>query len=386
MGDDLEITRTAEGECIILRPSAANLRLKTIVHSTWALLASFISYWSGPAIVKFFSRGEVTGPLQWLNRYQLSETGMKAAVIVGCFVLAWFGLGGVYEVLKVQLQKDTFLLRADSLIVRRRKLRTREFVFPSYEPVGFRLGTSNGEVEAKSSRGVQELTDCGTLYDRNALVELLCQRYKAGVDMPAVAEKSHERVGTYIVERHPGGRIVITSSKLSTVGCAWMAAAICVALLILSASSMIRNELPGIVIPLMLAAAIAYAGISSLNRRKVEASRGRIRVEWDSPAGKLLQRFFSKDSLFLKHQFGEGTFERQSGTLRVKKSSVGKNSVVDQIVLIHKSADALEGDDPGFSEDVVLTAAGHGSEYTAHHLVRLLSEVTGFPNHASSQA
>ena len=126
-----------------------------------------------------------------------------AAIIGWCIFLLWWSLGGLYEIAKVLLKRDRFLLRSDSITVQRRSLITRELKVMSYEPMAIRLRSLDGALEVKRTDGTKVLTDGGTTDQRRWLLELLQQRYRAPSELPTVTGIIVERVGTYIVEKHP---------------------------------------------------------------------------------------------------------------------------------------------------------------------------------------
>jgi hypothetical protein len=403
MNDHQKIQFTSAGEEIIFRP--VNRRGHVFIQSIWVIGSAILFYWSAPALQAYFEDGEILGAIKHLERFHLSARGMKAAIIGWCIFLAWWGLGGLYEIAKILRKRDRFLLRSDSLVVQRRNLFTRELSIFSYEPMALRLRSLDGALEAKTPNSSKVLTDCGTNEDRRWLLELLQQRYRAPLELPAITESIKEGVGTYIVEKRPDGVLRITSSGLSTVGCGVIAAVVCIGLIGLSIWLFSKGS-GGAFAPLMFAVAIAFAGLGALNKRVVEASRGKLRVQWSSPVGKVLRRYVSADNMMLKFHFGEGSYERDSGSLTVKVTHRKKSTPDYGVVLLREEKD-LDPDDEAvedetddsngsedfdgeaemdieqkalrYQEDLVLDVHGEGSEYTADHLMRLLSEATGFP-------
>jgi hypothetical protein len=215
----------------------------------------------------------------------------------------------------------------------------------------------------------------------------------------------------------PGGVTRITSSGLSTVGCGIIAAVLCAGLLFFAIRLFLKGSGAGLPL-LMIAVGIGFAGLSALNKRVVEASRGKLRVKWSSPVGKILKRFVSPENMMLKFQFGEGYYERETGTFCVKVTRGQKGSTNYGIALLQippevasgqatiieeekekeeeeeeevstdsdeeEDSDEEDVDDPDeggpqYQEDLVLDIHGEGSEYTADYLLRVLSEATGFP-------
>ena len=325
----------------------------------------------------------------------------------------WWSLGGLYEIVKILLKRDRFLLRSDSITVQRRSLITRELKIMSYEPMAIRLRSLDGALEVKRTDGTKVLTDGGTTDQRRWLLELLQQRYRAPSELPTVTGIIKERVGTYIVEKHPNGLLRIQSSGLSTIGCGMIAVVVDLCLIGLSIWLLLKGS-GGAFIPIVFAIGIGFAGLGALNKRTVEASRGKLRVQWSSPVGKLLRRFVSLDNMMLKFQFGEGSYERESGSLAVKVTQRQKSSAIYGVILVEalsdsesnveedddavndlNDADALSEEDLGepeiggtiedtyvadrYQEDLVLDVHGEGSEYTSDHLMRILAEATGFP-------
>ncbi len=384
MPNNRQIQYTPEGEQIIFRSTRWGM---VFVQSIWVIGVAILVYWSAPAIQTYFEQGEITGAAKHLNRFNLSDRGTFAAMIAWCVFLVWWGPGALYEILKVFLYRDRFLLRSDALVVQRRKFRTREFVLRSYEPMALRLGTLDGALEAKTKTGEHVLTEGGTLEDRRWLLEHLQQRYRATADLPATTANTRERIGTYIVERRTDGTMRIRSSGLSTIGCGIMAAVVCVGLLGFTIRLFMKGSGAGL-ITLMFTAAIAFAGLNALNRRTVEASRGKLHVSWSSPVGRLLQRFVKKDSMVMQVQFGEGQWESDTGTLTMKTTYQRKSSTPNiSLVLLRKfseeqedvEAEDLDEQEDLLREDLILNVHGAGSEYTSEHLLRMLSETTGFP-------
>ncbi len=293
---------------------------------------------------------------------------------------------------------------SDSLVVKRRKILTHEIALKSYEPMALRLRPLDGALEAKLQNGSHVLTDGGTNEDRRWLLELLQQRYKTTLDLPVVTETTREQIATYIVENRPDGVTRITSSRLSTFGCAGIAAVITTGLIAWSVWLFFHGSGGGVV-TLILAFGIGVGGLSALSKRTVEASSGRLRVQWSTPVAPLLRRVLSENSMILKMQFGEGSYEAESGTLKIEVSSGGKSgSPTYTIVLLRKfekdEEDEEESEDPEDEEldetdeemdpeadpdphplrqDTVLKVFGQGSEYAADHLLQVLSKATGFP-------
>lgn len=408
-----EIQYTSEGEEIIFRP--ANRWGHVFIQSIWVIGTAILIYWSAPALRAYFENGTISGAVIHLERFQLSPGAMKAAVIAWCIFLLWWSLGGLYEIAKILLKQDRFLLRSDSITVQRRSLITRELKIMSYEPMAIRLRSLDGALEVKRSDGTKVLTDSGTKEQRRWMLELLQQRYRAPSELPAVTGLIKERVGTYIVEKQPNGLLRIQSSGLSTIGCGVIAAVVDVCLIGLSIWLLLSGS-GGAIIPILFAIGIGFAGLGALNKRTVEASRGKLRVQSSSPVGKLLQRFVSSNHMLLKFQFGEGSYERESGSLAVKVTPRQKSSPAYSVILVVENPEldsefkdqededemddlneAEESNEAGirkpeiggaiddisvadrYEEELVLNVHGEGSEHTSDHLMRLLAEATGFP-------
>lgn len=413
MKEHPQIQYTSEGEEIIFRP--ATRWGHVLIQSIWVIGTAILIYWSAPALQTYFKDGAISGALKHLERFQLSAGAMKAAVIGWCIFLLWWSLGGLYEIVKVLLKRDRFLLRSDSITVQRRSLITRELKIMSYEPMAIRLRSLDGALEVKRTDGSKVLTDGGTNEQRRWMLELLQKRYHTPSELPAVTGIIKERVGTYIVEKHPDGLLRIQSSGLSTIGCGVIAAVVDVGLIGLSIWLFFSGS-GGAFIPILFAFVIGLAGLGALNKRTVEASRGKLRVQWSSPVGKLLRRFVSSDNMLLKFQFGQGSYERESGSLAVKVTPRQKSSPTYSVILVveipefdpesNVREDEDEVDDENeseesnevdigepqidgaigdtyeadrYQEDLVLDVHGEGSEYTSDHLMRILAEATGFP-------
>jgi hypothetical protein len=377
MAGNRKIEYTTEGEQIIIRPARLG---QVIIQSIWVIGVGILLYWSAPAIQVYFERGEITGAARNLERFHLSERATFAAMLAWCVFLAWWGLGGLYEIVKVFLYRDRFLLRSEGLVVQRRKILTREIVLHSYEAMALRLRTVDGALEAETKSGTHLLTDGGTSEDRRWLLDLLLQRYKATADLPAVTANTRERIGTYIVEKRTDGSLRITSSGLSTIGCAAMAAVITFGLVGVSVWLFSKGSGAGMIC-LFFAVAFACAGLGSLNRRTVEAAHGKLRVKWSSPFGALLRRFFNKNNLLMTIQFGDGELESDTGMLAMKTIYQKRSTPHHSLVLFRKLSEEEEEEEEEeeqLREDLVLNVYGQGSEYTGEQLLRMLSEATGF--------
>jgi hypothetical protein len=372
MDENRRIQYVASGEQILFRPAAR--WAYTIARLIWVILVGVLAYWSGPAVIAFFERGEMTGAARYLERFHFSSGGMFAAMLAWAGFLAWTGLGGLYEIFRLHRQQDRFLLRADSLIVQRRRIWTKEIHLPVYEPLALRLRSLDGALEAKSKSGFHVLTDGGTKEDRLWLLQLLQQRYNAPVDLPATTKITRERVATYIVEKRPDGTTRITSSGLSTVGCAVMGGVLSVLLLTSTIWLFGAGSGAGIV-TLMFALGIGLAALGFFKRRMVEASRGRLRVEWNNPATPYIQRIPILNLIL--GATGQGSFQAKTGSLRIRQASQSSCA----IVLVRSfSEDNAQPIGPGrLCEEMVLDIHGHGSEDTADYLLRVLVEATGFP-------
>lgn len=374
--EDRKVQDASGGEQIVLRPAGRWAR--TFVQSIFVIAAGVLLYWSAPALIAFFERGEIVGAARHLERFHLSSSGTFAAMLAWCGLLAWFGVGGLHEILKLHRQQDRFVLRSDSLVVQRRKIRTHEIALPSYEPMALRLRSLDGALEAKNKSGSHVLTQGGTPEDRLWLLELLQQRYGVPVDLPAVTEVTQERVATYIVEKRPDGVTRITSSGLSTVILAVMTAGF----IALTAWLFSRGSGAGAV-TLMFALGFGLAGLGSFNKRTVEAARGHLRVQWSNSAAPLLRRL-PIISFLLESQLGEGSYQANSGSLEIREA--GQSSY--RVVLVRSSSDD-DGEEPDLDvvrEDTVLDIHGEGSNYIADHLLRVLGESTGFPTKRSARA
>ena len=385
MRDNRKLQYSPEGEEIIFRPVRWG---QVFIQSIWVIGAGILLYWSAPAIQAYFERGEITGPARYLERFQLSDRATFAAMLAWCGFLAWWGLGGLYEIAKVFLYRDRFLLRSDGLIVQRRKLLTREIVLHSYEPMALRLRALDGALEAETKTGTHLLTDGGTSEDRRWLLELLLQRYKATADLPAISANTSESIGTYTVEKRTDGSLRITSSRLSTVGCAVMAAVLTIGLVGTSVWLFSKGS-GAFIVTLFFAIAFAFAGLGVLNRRTVEAARGKLRVKWSSPFGAFLRRFFNKNNLLLTIQFGEGELESDTGMLAMKTIHQKRSTPHHSVVLLRRyeeeeeqeqeqEQEQEEENEEELREDLILNIHGQGSEYMAEQLLRMLSEATGF--------
>lgn len=366
---------------VVIRPSRHTLTSQTIIHSVWVILVCGLVWWSGSSILAYFDHREITGPATLLVRFGLSPRAFFAAMAAWCLFLVWFGLGGLYEILKVHIRRDRFLLRTDALTIRRSVFMTREITLNTYEQVALRLWAGEGVLEVKTKSGWHTLTEYGTVADREWLLRLLQDRYHTPLDLP-LTEPTKERMGTYIVERTPDGHVKIESSGVSTIGCAAISGVLCVVFFASAIWSFAKGSGAG-VLCIFFALGIALGGLSALNRRTVEASRGRLSVQWSSPAGRIASRFLSKDNAFLKHEFGEGAYTRDTGTLKVRTSHSGKkNTSKDTLVLLRDPASLADPDAPAPAmqeEDVVLKVHGQGSEETTKYLLLLLAETTGFP-------
>jgi hypothetical protein len=384
MSKNRKIQYTPEGEEIIFRPLRWG---QVIIQLIWVIGVAILLYWSAPAIQTYFEHGEITGAARQLERFHLSERATFAAILVWCGILAWWGLGALYEIAKVFFYRDRFLLRSEALVVQRRKVLTREIVLQSYEPMALRLRALDGALEAKTKTGTHLLTDAGTNEDRRWLLDLLLQRYKASADLPAVTETSRERIGTYIVEKRTDGSLRITSSGASTIGCAAMAGVLAIGLVAVSVWLFYKGSGAG-TITLLFAVVFAFAGMGTLNRRTVEAARGKLLVKWSSPFGALVRRFVKRNDLLMSVQFGEGELESDSGMLSLKtiyqKGSTPNHSVVllrkfDKEEEEQEEVDEQEHEEgEELREDLVLNVYGQGSEFMGEQLLRMLSEATGF--------
>ncbi|MCI0606524.1 hypothetical protein L0156_26365 [bacterium] len=360
MPDMRKIQYTPEGEQIIFR----QLRWgQVIIQSIWVIGVCILLYWSAPAIQAYFERGEITGAARHLERFHLSGRATFAAMLAWCGFLGWWGLGGLYEIAKVFYYRERFLLRSEALIVQRRKLLTREIVLHSYQPMALRLRSADGALEAETKTGAQLLTDGGTIDDRRWLLDILKQRYKTPVDLPAVTANTRERIGTYIVEQRTDGSLRISSSGLSTIGCSVIAGIIAVGLVGLSFRLFTNGSDAG-VLSLFFAITFAFIGLAALNRRTVEASRGKLRVKWSGPVGSLIRRIFAKDPRFAKFQFGEGELTSDTGMLAMQTTHKTKASAPSyNLVLLRtylEEADEEEGveQEERVREDLVLNVYG----------------------------
>lgn len=368
MSENQRIQHSSQGDEIVIRPSREMLKGQIIIQSIWVILACGLAAWSGSSILAYFGQGEIIGPAKLLDRFDLSSRAFFAAMVGWCVCLVWFGLGGLFEIVKVSVRKDRFIMRTDALTVRKSVFLTREIILNTYEPFALRLWAGEGTLEAKVKSSWRTLTEYGTVADRKWLLKMLQDRYRAPSDLP-LTEATKERLGTYIVERTPEGRVKIESSMASTIGCAGIAGVLCVAFCVSAILSVAKGSGGGVIL-LIFAFGIALGGLSALNRRTVEASRGRLRVQWSSPAGRIASRFLSKDNFFLKYEFGEGAYSREAGILKVKTSHFGKNKTPKHtLVLLHDTE----------PEDLVLNVPGQGSEETTKQMLLILAESTGFP-------
>ena len=378
-----KIEHSSSGDEVLFRPQKSVRIGQTITQLIWVLMAGALLFWSWPAILAYFQDGEIIGAARQLDRFDLSARGFLAAMIGWCVFIVWFGLGGLYEIVKVHIQRDRFILRPDSLIVRKSAFLTREITLNIYEQFALRVRAGMGVLEARTKSGWQTLTIYGTVEDRTWLLQLLQNRYRAPADLP-VTEVSKESKGTFIVERTPDGRLKIESSKASTIGCAAMAAVLCVVFVVFAILSVVKGSGSGLIL-IFFAFGIALGGLSALNKRTIEASRGRLRVQWSSPAGKIASRFLSKDNFFLKYEFGEGSYTRETGFLKLKTSYSGKNNTPQESLVLLRERDATQlelemiSPDLQWEEDLILKVHGHGKEETTRELLQLIAETTGFP-------
>ncbi len=401
-----QIRFTSTGEEIQFRTSGSVRFSRTFTSVIRLAIVAALLGWTGPALKVYFETGKITGALQLLERFHLSDRWMFAAIVTGCVLLTWWILGSIYELLKTHLERDQFLLRSDGLFVKRTKIIPQEFHFKSYDPLEVRLRPQDGALEAKNNKGSYVLTDGGTAEDREWLMDLLRKRYR----FPQIqtGTSTIENVATYKVERRPDHSLFITSSALSRIGCAAMAAVACVALIVLAVWLFKKGSGSGF-IPLLFFVAFAAAGLASLNRRSVEASRGHLLVKWSSPVGTLLRRFISLEKMF-HHPVGEGQYERDDGILTIKTIKQPKREPTFKIVIcskpfrkvrnqskskscrnVQEEADAEKDEldegfddeiaisDPLIEEEIVLKFTGSTSRSAAEYTLNLLSETTGFP-------
>ena len=208
----------------------------------------------------------------------------------------------------------------------------------------------------------------------------MLQRYQAKADLPALTANVRERIGTYLIEKRTDGSLRITSSGLSTIGCAAMAAVITVGFVGVSVWLFSSGSGAG-TITLFFAIAFAFAGLGALNRRTVEAAHGKLRVKWSSPFGALLRRFFNKNNLLMSIQFGEGELESGTGMLAMKTVHQKRSTPHHSVVLLRRLEEEeqeQEYEEEEVREDLILNVYGQGSEFTGEQLLRMLAEATGF--------
>lgn len=403
-----QLRYTPAGEEIDFRLDSSVRFSSTIAKLIFLGFVGALIYWSGPAVREYFLSGQITGAARHLSRFELKDQWVFTVMLLWCGLLTWWSLGSIYDLAVLHLQRDRFRLRSDLLSVQRRKIFTRNLQFKSYEPLELRLSPENGALEANHQERSYVLTNGGTIEDRRWLLDLLQQRYRFP-QLPAKTS-SMERIATYILQRRSDGTLLITSSGLSTIGCAVMAAFVCLLLVGVAVWLFAGGSGAG-VIPLMFCVAFAFAGLSSLNRRSVEASLGKLFVRWSSPVGKLLSRYLSPQNAMLRTQFGEGELQRDGGVLMLKTSAPRKREPVYRILLCQKpldeetqgsqpeeikadigdSRDVLEEDfeeeldeedrisDPLIEQALVLEFTGSASRPAAEYILGLLSETTGFP-------
>jgi hypothetical protein len=392
-----QIRYTAAGELIEFRPAASVRIGRTITSIIRLSLAGAFAYATYPAVRAYLETGEISGALLYLESFELSARWLYAIVLAWCGLLAWWTIASVYELLKIHLQRDQFLIRSDGLIVRRGSFIPRELQFKAYEPLELRLRPLDGALEAKNNLRASILTDGGSVEDREWLMDLLQQRYR--FPKIPIGTTTIESVATYRVERRPDQSVLITSSAASRFGCAALAVLACVILLSVSVWIFLKGSLAG-VIPLMFFVVLAFAGLTTLNQRSVEASSGRLSVKWRSPAGALLKRFSSSRNQRNGHPFGEGEYQRHDGTFTLKTSRRPKGEPVYQIIIGKRAAeeediesfeeetetdeldlelqDEIEIGQTIVDEELVLEFSGSTSRPAAEYILNLLSETTGF--------
>jgi hypothetical protein len=396
---------TSEGLEITIYPVSLEKWTKTVIHFIWVSIVSAAVYFTFPALKTYFETGQITGALKLLERFELSPRGIKIAVGAFCIFILWWGLGALYEIIKIQLRRDRFLIRSDRLLVERRFLYIRKIELTSYGQMALRLRPFDGALEAKTVDKSQVLTDLGTSEEREQLLQTLNQYYRAPQELPIIGQSAKETVATYTVVRQPDGLVTITASQISRIGCAISAAVVCTILIGVAVWSLTRGSGGG-VIAFIFMLPIAFAGLQALNRRRLEASPGRIRMSWSSPVGKIISRFgsFEKNLAFQK-LFGEGTFEADHGTLLLRivarQKSAGSDCSIVLFQPVEQESDEEAIEDNGRLDDeeedtefldeakdepeeeygtrTTLLEVSGNSEESAKYLFRLLAETTGFP-------
>jgi hypothetical protein len=129
------------------------------------------------------------------------------------------------------------------------------------------------------------------------------------------------------------------------------------------------------IVTLLFALGIGLAAPGFFKRRMVEASRGRLRVEWNNPATPYIQRI-PVLNLILGAAV-QGSFQAETGSLRIRQASQSSCAIV--LVRSFSEDNAQPVGPESVCEETVLDIHGHGSEDTADYLLRVLVEATGFP-------
>src|SRR5687768_1676368 len=117
--DNRKIRRTGNGEEIEFRPSGATRFRYTFTTVVRIAIVIGLLYWTYPSLKAYFVFGEITGAATLLDKAGLSEAWVRRVMIAWCIVLGWWAIGSVFEILKMLMQRDRFLLRNDGFTVSR---------------------------------------------------------------------------------------------------------------------------------------------------------------------------------------------------------------------------------------------------------------------------